>query len=74
MFWCRIFCMSITLEVNQELLEQAKTLSGLSSQQEILDKALQEFIRSRLKQQLLASRGQIEYYEDYDYKAARSKR
>jgi Arc/MetJ family transcription regulator len=62
------------LEINQELLTQAKALSGLASKRETVNQALREFVQSRLKQQLLASKGKIEYFDDYDYKAARKKR
>jgi Arc/MetJ family transcription regulator len=62
------------LEINQELLEQAKALSGLGSKRETVNQALHEFVQSRLKQQLLDLRGKIEYFEDYDYKAVRKKR
>jgi Arc/MetJ family transcription regulator len=52
-------------------LEQAKTLAGLPTKRETVDAALQEFIQHRLRRQLLQLRGQIEYFEDYDYKALR---
>jgi len=36
-----------------------------------VNEALKEFVQSRLRRQLLELRGQIEYFEDYDYKALR---
>jgi Arc/MetJ family transcription regulator len=59
------------LQIDQSLLEQAKSLAGLPTKRETVNEALKEFIQSRLKRQLLDLRGQIEYFEDYDYKALR---
>jgi Arc/MetJ family transcription regulator len=59
------------LQIDQSLLEQAKSLAGLPTKRETVNEALKEFIQSRLRKQLLQLRGQIEYYEDYDYKALR---
>jgi len=59
------------LQIDQSLLEQAKTLAGLPTKRETVNEALKEFIQSRLRRQLLQLRGQIEYFEDYDYKALR---
>jgi len=59
------------LQIDQSLLEQAKSLAGLPTKRETVNEALKEFIQSRLRRQLLQLRGQIEYFEDYDYKALR---
>ncbi len=63
--------MASNLQIDQSLLEQAKSLAGLPTKRETVNEALKEFIQSRLRRQLLQLRGQIEYYEDYDYKALR---
>ncbi len=63
--------MASNLQIDQSLLEQAKSLAGLPTKRETVNEALKEFIQSRLRKQLLQLRGQIEYYEDYDYKALR---
>ena len=63
--------MASNLQIDQNLLEQAKELAGLSTKRETVNEALREFIQSRLRKQLLQLRGQIEYFEDYDYKALR---
>jgi Arc/MetJ family transcription regulator len=59
------------LQIDQSLLEQAKSLAGFATKRETVNEALKEFIQSRLRRQLLQLRGQIEYFEDYDYKALR---
>ncbi len=63
--------MATNLQIDQSLLEQAKSLAGLATKRETVNEALKEFIQSRLRRQLLQLRGQIEYFEDYDYKALR---
>ena len=63
--------MATNLQIDQSLLEQAKSLAGLPTKRETVNEALKEFIHSRLRRQLLELRGQIEYFEDYDYKALR---
>lgn len=63
--------MATNLQIDQSLLEQAKSLAGLPTKRETVNEALKEFIQSRLRHQLLQLRGQIEYFEDYDYKALR---
>ncbi|MBJ7259796.1 MAG: type II toxin-antitoxin system VapB family antitoxin [Chthoniobacterales bacterium] len=63
--------MATNLQIDQSLLEQAKSLAGFPTKRETVNEALKEFIQSRLRRQLLQLRGQIEYFEDYDYKALR---
>lgn len=63
--------MATNLQIDQSLLEQAKSLAGLPTKRDTVNEALKEFIQSRLRKQLLQLRGQIEYFEDYDYKALR---
>ena len=63
--------MATNLQIDQDLLEQAKSLAGLPTKRETVNEALKEFIQSRLRQQLLQLKGEIEYFEDYDYKALR---
>ena len=64
-------CVATNLQIDQSLLEQAKSLAGFPTKRETVNEALKEFIQSRLRRQLLQLRGQIEYFEDYDYKALR---
>ena len=63
--------MATNLQIDQSLLEQAKSLAGLATKRETVNEALKEFIQSRLRKQFLKLQGQIEYFEDYDYKALR---
>ncbi len=66
--------MATNLDIDQSLLEQAKSLAGLSTKRETVNEALKEFIQRRLRQQLIQLKGKIDYYEDYDYKSLRRRR
>ena len=63
--------MATNLQIDQSLLEQAKSLAGLPTKRETVNEALKEFINSRLRKQFLELRGQVDYFDDYDYKALR---
>lgn len=66
--------MTTDLQIDEALLEQAKLLAGLPTDRETVNEALKEFIQSRLRQELIQMRGQVEYFEDYDHKALRGKK
>ena len=63
--------MATNLHIDPVLLERAKSLSGLTTKRETVHEALKEFIRQRVKKELLQLAGSVEYFEDYDYKALR---
>lgn len=63
--------MATNLSIDQELLEQAKALSGLPTKRETVNAALREFIQNRQRQQLLELQGQLDFHADFDPKALR---
>jgi Arc/MetJ family transcription regulator len=63
--------MQITLNLDEALLEEALQLTKFSTQEELMNLALQELVRSRRKKNLLDLAGQIQFTEDFDYKAMR---
>ncbi len=63
--------MQITLNLDESLLEEALQLTKFSTQEELMNLALQELVRSRRKKNLLDLAGQIQFTEDFDYKAMR---
>ncbi len=67
-----ILCVASSLQIDQSLLEQAKKLAGLQTKRETVNQALREFVQHRLRKELLQQRGQIEYFNDYDYKSQRN--
>jgi Arc/MetJ family transcription regulator len=63
--------MQITLNLDESLLAEALQLTKFSTQEELMNLALQELVRSRRKKNLLDLAGQIRFTEDFDYKAMR---
>jgi Arc/MetJ family transcription regulator len=63
--------MQITLNLDESLLEEALQLTKFTTQEELMNLALQELVRSRRKKNLLDLAGQIQFTEDFDHKAVR---
>jgi Arc/MetJ family transcription regulator len=66
--------MQITLDLDESLLSEALQLTNLTTQEELVNLALQESVRSRRKKNLLDLVGQIQFTEDFDHKALRETR
>jgi len=66
--------MQITLNLNEALLNEAFQLTNLTNQEDLVNLALQELVRSRRKKNLLDLAGQIQFAPDFDYKALRETR
>lgn len=74
--------MQTTLNLDESLLNKAFQLTNLTSQEELVNLALQEFVRSRTdsseassrKRNLLDLAGQIQLAPDFDHKALRETR
>ncbi len=66
--------MQITLNLDESILNEALQLSNLTTQEELVNLALQEFVRSRRKKNLLDLVGQVQFTEDFGYKALRETR
>ncbi|MBW4563839.1 MAG: type II toxin-antitoxin system VapB family antitoxin [Mojavia pulchra JT2-VF2] len=66
--------MQITLNLDESLLNEALQLTKISNQEELISLALQEFVRSRRKKNLLDLAGQIQFAPDFDHKALRETR
>ncbi|MDZ8052048.1 MAG: type II toxin-antitoxin system VapB family antitoxin [Aulosira sp. ZfuVER01] len=66
--------MQITLNLDESLLNEALQITKISNQEELISLALQEFVRSRRKKNLLDLAGQIEFAPDFDHKALRETR
>ena len=52
--------MRTTLAIKRELLEEVKTLSGVKTKKEAVEKALEEFIKRRRAKKLMGLEGKIE--------------
>lgn len=66
--------MQITLNLDESLLREALQLTNLSTQEELVNLALQELVRLRRKKNLLDLAGQIQFTENFDHKALREMR
>lgn len=66
--------MQITLNLDESLLNEAFQLTKLTTQEELVNLALQELVRSRRKKNLLDLAGQIQFAEDFDHKDLRETR
>jgi Arc/MetJ family transcription regulator len=63
--------MRTNIDIDDELMEQAKEFLGTRTKKETVDEALRLVLRRRAIEGLLAMRGKVEFWEDYDYKAMR---
>lgn len=59
--------MTTTLELNEELVKEAFSLTDFQTEQELIEFALQELIRTRRKKRnLLDLSGQIQFADNYE--------
>lgn len=66
--------MATNLSIDPELLDRALQVSGERTKKAAVTRALQEFIARRQQKGLLDLMGSLEWDEDFDYKAERSRR
>jgi Arc/MetJ family transcription regulator len=63
--------MATNLELDDQLILEAKRLGNFSTKREAVTAALEEFVRRRKQLEILKLFGTVEYYDDYDYKKSR---
>ncbi|WP_017296966.1 type II toxin-antitoxin system VapB family antitoxin [Nodosilinea nodulosa] len=63
--------MQITLDLDDDLINEALRLTNLTTQEELLNLALQELVKARQKKNLLELAGKIQFSPDFDHKALR---
>jgi len=59
--------------IDDALMKEAATLSGMKTKRDIVHRALEEFVRNLKKKDLLEIRGKVRFAADYDYKKMRSR-
>ncbi|WP_414543714.1 type II toxin-antitoxin system VapB family antitoxin [Nostoc sp. CCY0012] len=59
--------MQITLHLDEALLNEALQLTNITTQEELLNLTLQEFVRLRRKKNLLDLAGKIQFTPDFDH-------
>ena len=66
--------MPTNLAIDDELLEQARTVGRLRTKRETVNEALREFIQRRERLELVKLFGEVEYDRKYDHKKDRRAR
>jgi Arc/MetJ family transcription regulator len=66
--------MSTNLDLDPKLLDRALKVSGEKTKKAAVTLALEEFVARRSQKKLLDLMGQLDWDQDYDYKAERSRR
>jgi hypothetical protein len=65
--------MSTNLSLDPDLLDRALALGGERTKKATVTKALREFIARREQKRLLDLMGKLEWDQEFDYKAERSR-
>lgn len=63
--------MATNLALDDRLIDAAVKAGGHRSKRDAVMAALQEYVKLKRRQGVFDLVGTVEYYEDYDYKAAR---
>ena len=63
--------MRTNIDIDEEIMKQAFSLSDFKTKKEIVEHALKEFVRNRTRKNLADLRGKITFADGYDYKVTR---
>lgn len=66
--------MRTNIEIDDELLTQAFSVSRLRTKKELIHEALKAFIQLKRRKDLTELAGFIQFHEDYDHKQSRETR
>lgn len=66
--------MRTNFDLDETLLQEVLTLSGVKTEKDVISLALQEFVLSRKHLNLIELAGKIKFSEDYEYKTGRQSR
>ena len=66
--------MRTNIDINEELLEEAFSVSPVRSKKDLIHDALREYIRLKKRKDLTELAGTIEFHDGYDHKALRKTR
>jgi Arc/MetJ family transcription regulator len=65
--------MRTNIVIDDALMKEALTLSGLKTKRDLVHKALEEFVRNLKRKDLREIRGKVSFAGDYEYKKLRSR-
>ena len=63
--------MRTNIEIDEETMNQAFSVSNLKTKKEVVAQALKEFVLNRTRKNLTDLRGKIRFADGYDYKVGR---
>ncbi len=66
--------MRTNIVIDDELIDMAKRLSGLSTKRAVVERALSDFVENLQRKNLLGISDKIDFCDDYNYKKMRSGR
>ena len=66
--------MATNLAIDDNLLIQAQNIAGLKTKKDTVNQALKEFVQRRKQEEIISLFGEVNYDNDYDYKAMRSRK
>ena len=64
--------MPTNLAIDDQLINEAKKISGLKTKKAVVTEALKEYIQRRKQMEILQLFGRIDFDPDYDYKTQRN--
>jgi Arc/MetJ family transcription regulator len=65
--------MRTNIMIDEALMKEAMTLSGLKTKRDIVHKALEDFVRNLKKRDFREIRGRVSFAAGYDHKKLRSR-
>ena len=66
--------MATNLAIDDKLINEARRIGRHKTKKEAVTNALREYIRRRKQLEILEFVGKVDFYPDYDYKAARMRK
>lgn len=63
--------MEAKIEIDDNLLQDALSISGLQTKEELINEALREYIKVKKRKDLTELAGRIEFYQDFNHKKMR---
>lgn len=63
--------METKISIDDNLLQDALSISGLQTKEELINEALREYIKVKKRKDLTELAGRIEFYHDFDHKKMR---
>ena len=69
--YLEVYCMRTNIFLDDELVESAMELSGITTKRGVVRAALEDFVAVRSRKDLRELKGKIRFAEGYDYKETR---